>query len=176
MNPCLLLAHLLPVASTIAKLHVSRKSITMAAKLFASDSQLSASALDLLVPHNFNGKQSYVESIGGEESSAANDCVKLFACAAFTSLHLDPDGYLSGTFVFAQQDGSHPHGFSALSSGETIVHQHPLFLHCTAMHSTQHGNGATGISKCSEFFKTPNLINHVLFYPCMVRKYLRISQ
>jgi len=75
-------------------------------------------------PHNFNGKWLFVESIGGEESSAANAYVKLLAHAAFTSLHLDPGCYLSSAFAFAQGD-SHLHGFvwltSALSSGETIL-------------------------------------------------------
>ncbi len=32
------------------------------------------------------------------------------------------------------------------------------------MHLTQHGNGTSEITKCSKFFKAPNLINHVLFY------------
>ena len=77
----------------------------------------------------------FVESIGGEESSAANaygeesstanDCVKLLAHASFASLHLNAGGYLSSAFAFAQA-GSHSHGFvlliSALSSGETIGH------------------------------------------------------
>jgi len=76
----------------------------MAAKIFASDFQLSASAFDLHVPHNFNGKWLHVNSIGGEESSAVNDCVQLFACAAFANLHLNSGGYLSGTFAFAQVD------------------------------------------------------------------------
>ena len=53
MNPCLLLANFLPVASTFAKPHVSGKSTTMAARLFASDSQSSAFAFDP-VPHDFN--------------------------------------------------------------------------------------------------------------------------
>ncbi len=161
-----------------AKPHVPGKSTTMAAMLVASDSQSSASAFDL-VPQNFNGKYLFVESIGGEESSAANaygeessaanDCVKLLAHAAFASLHLNAGGYLSSAFALAQA-GSHPHEFvqlhiSALSSKETIGHQHPLLLHCTAMHSNQHGNGITEISECSKFFKAPNLIDHVLFYP-----------
>ncbi len=177
MNPCLLLANVLPVTSAIAKLCRSGKSTTMAAKFFARNSQLSAFAFGP-VPHDFNGKQLFVESIGGEESSAANACgeessaanayVKLLASAAFTSAHLDPGGYLSSAFVFAH-GGSHPHGFvqlsSVLSSGQTIGHQHPLLLHCTAMHLTQHGNGASEISKCSKFFKAPNLIHHVLSYP-----------
>jgi len=104
MNTCLLLANFLPVANAIAKLHVFGKSITMTAMLFASNSQLSASAFDP-VPYDFNGKQLFVESIGGEESSAVNaygeessvahDCVKLFACA-----DLDPDGYLSAAYSF----------------------------------------------------------------------------
>jgi len=38
MNSCLLLANFLPVAHAITMLHVSGKSITMAAELFASDS------------------------------------------------------------------------------------------------------------------------------------------
>jgi len=53
MNPCLLLANFLLVASTIAKPHISGKSTTMAARLFASDSQSSAFAFDP-VPHDFN--------------------------------------------------------------------------------------------------------------------------
>jgi len=146
---------------------------------------LHCSAFDLPL-HDFNGKQLFVKSIGGEESSAANaygeasstakaygeessatnaygeessaahDCVKLFACA-----DPDPDGYLSAAFVPAQA-GSHLHGFfqlliGALSSRETIGHQHPLFLHCTAMHLTalhctatplmHHEHGTTGISQ-----------------------------
>jgi len=216
MNPCLLLANFLTVTSTIAKPHVSGKSTTMAAKLFASDSQSSAFAFDP-VPHDFNGKQLFVESIGGEESSAANaygeastavnaygekssaanaygqassaantygeepsaaqDYVKLLACAASASLHLDPGCYHSSAFVSAQA-GFHLHGFvqllvSALSSVETIGHQHPLLLNCTAMHLaaiqltamhlTQHGNGVFDILKCSKFFEASNLINHVLF-------------
>ncbi len=115
----------------------------------------------------------------GEESSAANAYVKLFAHAAFTSFHLDPSCYLPSTFVLAQtgshlhefvfaQAGSHLHGFiqltSALLSGKTIGHQHPLFLHCIVMHSSQHDNGASEIPKCSKFFKTPNFIYPVLFY------------
>ena len=69
------LGNSLPVTSAIAKLHVSGKSITLATKLFASDSHLSASAFDL-VPQNFNGKCLFVDSIGGEESSAANAYVQ----------------------------------------------------------------------------------------------------
>jgi len=154
--------------------------------LQVTPSRLAAPAFDL-VPHDLNGKQLFVESIGGEKSSvanaygeespnvkaygeeslAANDCVKLFLHASSTSLHLDPGGYCSGTLALAQA-GSHSHGFvlliSALSSKETIGHQHPLLLHCTAMHSTQHGNGVFEIPKCSKFFKAPNLIDHVLFH------------
>ncbi len=91
IKPMLLLGNFLPVARAIAKLHVSGKLITMAAKLFASDSQ---------------------------ESSAANDCVMLLGHAAFVSLHPDLDCYLSSALVFAEGD-SHLHGFgfSALSSG-----------------------------------------------------------
>ena len=68
-----------------------------------------------------------------------------------------------------------PHEFvqlliSALSSKETIGHQHPLLLHCTVMHLTQHGNGVFEIPKCSKFFKAPNLIDHVLFYPMHVKQ------
>jgi len=91
MKPCLLLANFLPASCAIAKLHVSKKLITLAAKLVTSDSQLSAFAFDP-VPHDFNGKKLFVESIGGEESSAANDCVKVFAHTAFTSLHPNPGG------------------------------------------------------------------------------------
>ncbi len=135
----LLLANPFPVAHAISKLHVSEKSM-LAAKFFASDSQLSASAFDLSL-HDFNGKQLFVESIASSASA------------------------------FAQGD-FHLHGFvqsiSALSSGETIGHQPPMFSHCTAMHSTQHGNGLSMISKCSKFFKAPNLINHVLSYPMHV--------
>ncbi len=53
IKPLLLLGNSLPVANAIAKLHVSGKSSTMAAKLLASDSQTPASAFDL-VPQNFN--------------------------------------------------------------------------------------------------------------------------
>jgi len=60
----------------IAKLSASRKLITMATNLFASNSQTFAYAFDL-VSHHFHGKQLFVDSIGGEESSAANACVKL---------------------------------------------------------------------------------------------------
>jgi len=49
--------------------------IAMAAKLLASDSQAPTDAF-ALVPYHFNGKQLFVDSFGGEESSAANDCVK----------------------------------------------------------------------------------------------------
>jgi len=155
----LLLANPFPVAHAISKLHVSEKSM-LAAKFFASDSQLSASAFDLSL-HDFNGKQLFVESIGGEESSAANAYGE--ESTAFC--------YPSSASAFAQGD-FHLHGFvqsiSALSSGETIGHQPPMFSHCTAMHSTQHGNGLSMISKCSKFFKAPNLINHVLSYPMHV--------
>jgi len=119
----------------------------------------------------------------GEESSAANAAnayVKLLACATFTSLHLDPGGYHSGTLALAQA-GSHSHGFAllihALSLKETIGHQHPLLLHSTAMNSKQHGNdGITVISQCSKFLEAPNLINHCCSTPCMPSKYLMIFQ
>ncbi len=87
----------------------------------------------------------FVDSISGEESFAAHDCVKLFGHTDHASLQFDPGGYLSGGFVF-DPGGSlqvDPHGFSALSAGETNGHQHPLFLHCTTIHSTQFGNGVT---------------------------------
>jgi len=64
IKPLLLLGNSLPVANAIAKLHVSGKSSTMAAKLLASDSQTPASAFDL-VPQNFNEWCLFVESIGG---------------------------------------------------------------------------------------------------------------
>ncbi len=96
---------------------------------------------------------------GGEESSAANDYVKLFVHTDLASLQFDPGGYLSGGFVF-DPGGSfqfNPHGFiqstSALASGETNGNQHQLFLHCP-----------TELTKCSKFFKAPHPIYHVLFY------------
>jgi len=132
IEPLLLLGNFLPVA--IAKLHGSG--------WLPRSLQVTPSCLPLHLTFMFliiNGKWLSVNSIGGEESSAVNDCVQLFACAAFANLHLNPGGYLSGTFVFAQDD-FHLHGFvlltSALSSGETIGYQHPLFLHCTVMHLT----------------------------------------
>jgi len=75
-----------------------------------------------LVPHNFHGKQLLVDSIGGEESSAANDCTKLAGHTDLASLQFDLGGYLSRGFVF-DPIGSlwvDPHGFSALSK-ETYI-------------------------------------------------------
>ena len=133
----LLLGNSLPVTTAIAKLHVSGKSIAMAAELFASDSQLSASAFDHF-PHDFNGKRLFVESIGGEVSSAANAYGEE-SPAADAYEEESAASYHSSASAFAQGD-FHLHGFvqliSALSSEETIGHQHPLFPHCTAMHLT----------------------------------------
>jgi len=62
----------LTVTGAIAKLSsTSRKSITMATKLLGSDSQAPIDVF-ALVPYHFNGKWVFVDSIGGEESSAAN--------------------------------------------------------------------------------------------------------
>ncbi len=114
---------------------------------------LPLSLLLFLIAH---GKQLFVDSIGGEESSAANDCTKLSGHTDLASLHFDPGGYLSGGFVF-DPGSSHSHGFlqstSALSSGETIGHQHPLFRYCPS-----------DITKCTAFIKAPKFISHVLFY------------
>jgi len=130
----------------------------MATKLFVSDSQTSTHTFDL-VPHNFYGKQLFVDSIGGEESSAANDCISYIGTLTLPAFKFDTGGYHSGGFVF-DPGGSIQydlHGFldsaSALSSEETTGHQHPLFLHCPAK-----------ITKCPKFVKVPNLISHVLFY------------
>ena len=61
----------LSITGAITKLDVSRKSIAMATKLnmainlLASDSQAPTDAF-ALVPYHFNGKQLFVDSIGGE--------------------------------------------------------------------------------------------------------------
>jgi len=66
-------------------------------------------------------KQLFVDSIGGEESSAANDCIKLFGHTDLVSLQFNPGDNFSGGFVF-DPGGSHSHGFdkstNALSSGD----------------------------------------------------------
>jgi len=54
----------LPVTGTIAKHNASRKLITMASKLLASDLHTSAYAFDL-VPHNFHGKWLFVDFMVG---------------------------------------------------------------------------------------------------------------
>jgi len=167
----------LPITDVIA----IQKLITKATKLFSGDSQTSTYAFDL-VPHNFHGEWLLVDSIGGEASSAANDCVKLFEHTDLASLQFDPGGYLSGGFVFYPDSflQFNPHRFidstSALSSGETIGHQHPLFLQCPTLLSLQYVDGATEITKCSKFFNSPNFISICCSIPCMVRKYLMISQ
>jgi len=114
---------------SFAKLSVSGKLISMATKLIASDFQTSAYAF-ALVHHNFHGKQLFVDFIGGEASSAANDCIKLFEHPDLASLQFDPGGYLSGEFSF-DPDGAlkfNPNGFvkpaCALSSKETNGYQH----------------------------------------------------
>jgi len=109
IKPCLLLGNSLPVTGVIAKLIASGKLITMATKLFVSDSQTSAYAFDL-VPHNFHGKWLFVDSIGGEESSAANDCIKLAGHTDLASLQFDPGGYLLGGLAF-DPGSSYSHGF-----------------------------------------------------------------
>jgi len=55
----------------------------------------------------------FVVSIGGEESAAANDNVKLSRHTDLAKLQFDPGGYLSGGFVF-DPGGSlqfYPYGF-----------------------------------------------------------------
>jgi len=81
--------------------------------------------MPLQFPHNFNGKQLFVDSIGGEECSDANPFVKLDVYTDLASLQFDPDGYLPGGFV-SDPGGPFlfdPHGLikptCALSSGET---------------------------------------------------------
>jgi len=75
------------------------------------------------------------------------------------SLHFDPGGYLSGGFGF-DPGGSHSHRFlqstSALSSGETIGHQHPLF--------------PSDLTKCTAFFKALSSSAMHCSIPCMMRK------
>jgi len=95
MDSCLPLDNSLPVTGVIVKLSVSGKWITMATKLIASDSQTSTYA-KYLIPYNFHGKQLFVDSIGGEVPSAANDCTKLFRHTDFASLQFAPSGCLSG--------------------------------------------------------------------------------
>jgi len=63
------------------------------------------------------GRQSFVESIGGEESPVASDCIALLAWYVFDSC-----------------------GFCAVLSGETNGCQHLLHLHATTMHSMQHAH------------------------------------
>jgi len=65
----------------------------MAAKLLASASHTPTDVF-ALVSYHFNEKCLFVDSIGGEESSAANDCVKFFEHTDLASLQLDPGGYL----------------------------------------------------------------------------------
>jgi len=62
-----------------------------------------------------HGQQSFIESIGGEESPSTSDCIVLLA-----------------------QYGLDSCGFCAVSSGATNGHQHLLHLHATTMHSMQH--------------------------------------
>jgi len=67
--------------------------IAMAPKLFVTEYQ--TSAYDAM-----HGKQLFVDSIGGEEFSAANDCIKLFGHIDLGSLQFDPGGFLSGRISF----------------------------------------------------------------------------
>jgi len=87
MESCLLFGNSLPVTCAIAKLNASKESITMATKLFPSDSQTSAHAFDP-VPYNLQGKQMFVDSIGGEVSSAANGCVKIIGMLTLSAFNL----------------------------------------------------------------------------------------
>ncbi len=64
--------------------------------------------------------QSFIESIGGEESPAASDCIMLL-----------------------DQHGFDPHQLSALSSEETNGHQHLLLLPCTTLHLMPHQHDGT---------------------------------
>ncbi len=97
------------------------------------------------------------------------------AYAAFTSLHLNPGGYISGTFVLAQ-GGSHPHGFSALTSGETNGHQHPLFS--IALPCIQHNMVIVLLRFPSDQSSSRYLISSTMYCstPCMMSMYLVISQ
>jgi len=179
----------LSVTGAISKLSASGNLIAMATNLITSASKIPTDAF-ALVPYCFNRKWLLVDSIGGEECSDANHCVKLAVHTDLASLQFDPGRYLSGGFVF--DPGVYlqfnPHGFfqststfpgdslmfvtsrfvpsarGALSSGETNGNQHPLFLHCPAVHSPSFGDGAIETTRCSEFFKAPHLIYHVLFY------------
>jgi len=108
----------LAVTGAISKLSIPRKLIAVTAKFFTCDSHAKVYAFGVL-PHNFHGKQLLVDSIGGEESSAANPCIKLAGHTDLVSLQFDPGGHLLGGFVF-DLGGSYSHGFtmstSALSS------------------------------------------------------------
>jgi len=86
-KPCLLLDNSFPVTGAIAKLIASGKLITMAIKL----SKTSVCAVDL-VPHAIHGKQLFVDSIAGEESSAASAFVMLIEHTGFANLQFDPGG------------------------------------------------------------------------------------
>jgi len=100
----------LPVTGAVAKLSSFRKSIAMATKLLATDSH-TPNADFALLPHNFHWKCLLLISIGGEVSSAANDCVRLFSTLTYRWI-------CGGSLLFD------PHGFvpsaSVLSSGETM--------------------------------------------------------
>jgi len=85
------------------------------------------------------------------------------------SVWFNPHGFLQSTSIFPGSSLlSVPSQLvlssCALSSGETNGNQHPLFLHCPAVHSPSFGDGAIETTRCSEFFKAPHLIYHVLFY------------
>jgi len=120
----------LPATGVIAKPSAYRNLNTMVTKFFPSDSHALTYAFDLF-PHNFHGKWLFVGSIGGEESSATTECIKLSGQTDFSSLSFNPCGYLSGRFDF-DPGGFHSHGFTmsthVLSSGETTGHQHPYAL------------------------------------------------
>jgi len=72
------------------------------------------------------GQQSFIESIGGEESPATSDCITLLAWYGFNSCD-----------------------FCAVSSGETNGHQHPLLFPRSPLHTMQHGHDATEYSVAS---------------------------
>jgi len=131
----------------------------------------------------------FVNSIGGEESYASNDNVKLSRHTDLARLQFDPGGYLPGRFVF--DPGGYlqfnPHGFIkstsvfpgsslmfglsqlvlstyALSSGETNGNQHPLFsiaLLCILPHLMME----LSRQPSDQFIKAPHRIYHVVFYP-----------
>ncbi len=80
----------------------------------------------------------------------------------FAGDSIDNDGKQSRILPVARSIARH------CASRETI--QHPLLLHCTALHSTPHGIGFPEIDKYSWFFKAPNLIAYVLPCPMHVKQ------